>query len=125
MTENEIAKIVLDKAFEIHRTLGPGLFESVYHQILVHELREAGLEVKTEVPIPLIWKDLKFDKGFRADLIVENKVLIEIKSIEAVADVHYKQVLTYLKLADLKLGLLLNFNEALLKDGIKRIVNNL
>lgn len=125
MTENDIAHIIVDKAFKIHVTLGAGLFESVYEEILSYELLKFGLKVDKQKSIPVIWDDLKFEKGFRADLIVEDKVLVEIKSIENLAPVHYKQVLTYLKLTNLKLGLLINFNEALIKDGITRIVNNL
>ncbi len=125
LSENELAKIIIDCAFQIHRKLGPGLYESVYEEILFHELEKYELEIKRQHPISVIWDDIKLDKGFRADLIVNNKVLVEIKSIEAIAQVHWKQTLTYLKLADLKLGLLMNFNNALLKDGIRRIVNNL
>lgn len=124
-TENEIAKLILDKAFLIHRELGPGLLESVYQKVLQYELKKAGFQVRSEVFIPFMWDEIQFENGFRADLIVENKVIIEIKSVQIVAPVHLKQLLTYLKLTQLKLGLLLNFNEALLKDGIKRVVNNL
>ncbi len=125
MTENEIAKIILDKCFKIHRTLGPGLFESVYEEVLAYELTKEGLTVKRQQAIPVIWEDVKLDIGFRSDVIVENKVMIEIKSVDALAPVHYKQLLTYLRLTGLKLGLLVNFNEELIKDGIHRIVNNL
>ena len=125
MTENEIATLILDSCFKIHRKLGPGLFESVYEEILEHELTKMDLGVKRQTPVPVIWEGLKMDHGFRADLIIEDKVIVEIKSVEAIAPVHQKQVLTYLKLTDLRLGLLINFNEALLKDGIQRIVNNL
>lgn len=125
MTENKIATLILDACFKIHRKLGPGLFESVYEKILNFELTERGLITKTQQAIPIVWKDLKFEHGFRADIIVEDKVIIEIKSVEAIAPVHQKQLLTYLRLTDLKLGLLINFNEALIKNGIQRIVNNL
>jgi GxxExxY protein len=125
MTENEISKIIVNTSFQIHTELGPGLFESVYEEILFHELQSQGLKVSKQQAIPVIWKDIKMDKGFRADLIIENKVLIEIKSVECIAPVHKKQVLTYLKLTGLKLGLLINFNDALIKNGITRIVNNL
>jgi len=125
MTENEISKIIVNSCFQIHNELGPGLFESVYEEILFHELTQQGLKVSKQQAIPVIWKDIKMEQGFRADLIVENKVLIEIKSVESIAPVHQKQVLTYLKLTGLKLGLLINFNEALIKNGITRIVNNL
>ncbi|HEY1020519.1 MAG TPA: GxxExxY protein [Sediminibacterium sp.] len=126
MTENEIATIAVKTAFNIHSELGPGLFESVYESIMEFELIHTHkLYVRKQTPLPVIWKNQKLDLGFRADLIVENKCIIEIKSIEAIANVHYKQVLTYLKLTHIKLGLLINFNEELLKSGIRRIVNNL
>ncbi len=125
MTENELSKIIVDTCYRIHVELGPGLFESVYEEILNYELKHKGLVVSRQQAIPLVWHEIKMDQGFRADLIVENKVLIEIKSVETIAPVHQKQVLTYLKLTGLKLGLLINFNEALIKNGITRIVNNL
>ena len=126
MDENELAKVILDASFRIHKEIGHGVVESVYEAILEFELKhEYGLMVQKQVAIPVMWKDIKLDLGFRADMIVENKVIIEVKSIETLAPVHPKQVLTYLKLTKLKLGLLINFNEALLKNGIKRIVNNL
>jgi GxxExxY protein len=126
MRENELATIVLDISFEVHRTLGPGLFESVYEEILVRELESKyNLHVERQKAIPVYWKGERIDFGFRPDLIIENTLIVEIKSIEQIAKVHYKQVQTYLKLTDIKLGLLLNFNEDLLKNGIKRIANNL
>jgi GxxExxY protein len=125
MTENEISKIVLDIAFDIHTKLGPGLFESVYEEILFYELTDYGLEVERQKSIPVYWQELKMEVGFRADLIIEKKVILEIKSIESLAPIHYKQLTTYLKITELKLGLLINFNEYLLKDGIKRIANKL
>ena len=125
MTENEISKIIVNSCYQLHTELGPGLFESVYEEILYYELRQEGLQIERQKPIPVIWKEIKMEQGFRADLVVNNKVLIEIKSVEAIAPVHHKQVLTYLKLTGLKLGLLINFNEAFIKDGIQRIVNNL
>lgn len=126
MTENEISKIIVNIAFDIHSNLGPGLFESVYETIMEYELvKSYNLFVKRQAPLPVVWKNQKLDLGFRTDLIVENKCIVEIKSIEALASVHYKQLLTYLKLTDIKLGLLINFNEELLKTGIKRIVNGL
>jgi len=125
MTENEISKIVVNTAFQIHQQLGAGLFESVYEEIMYYELIKQGLIVERQKGIPVIWKEVKMDIGFRADLIVENKVIIELKSVELISPVHKKQVLTYLKLTGLKLGLLINFNENLIKDGITRIVNNL
>ena len=125
MTENEISKIIVDTCYRIHVELGPGLFESVYEEVLTYELQQLGLHISRQQAIPIIWKEVKMDQGFRADLIVESKVLIEIKSVEAIAPVHQKQVLSYLKLTGLKLGLLVNFNEALIKNGITRIVNKL
>lgn len=125
MTENELSEVIVDCCYQIRIQLGPGLLESVYEEILFHELILNNLKVLRQQPIPVIWKGQKMSLGFRADLIVENKVLVEIKSVEAIAPVHRKQVLTYLKLTDLKLGLMVNFNEALIKDGLSRIVNNL
>ncbi len=126
MSENELSKIILDVAFKLHKELGPGLFESVYEAIMAYELVHIyGLSVQRQKPIPVIWKDIKLDLGFRSDLVVENKVVVEIKSIESLAPVHPKQVLTHIRLMNIKLGLLINFNEELLKNGIKRIVNNL
>ena len=125
MHENEIAKIVVDTCFNIHVTLGPGLFESVYEEILYYELTKLGLKVERQRGIPVKWDNLVMEVGFRADLIVENKVIIELKSIESIAPVHQKQVQTDLKLTGLKLGLLINFNVNLIKDGIQRIVNRL
>lgn len=125
MSEDELSKIIVDCCFRIHIALGPGLFESVYEEILAYELEQSGLEVSRQKSIPVVWEDLVLDKGFRADLIVEDKVLIELKSVSQLAPVHRKQVHTYLKLTELKLGLLVNFNEYLIKNGIKRIVNGL
>jgi len=125
MTENEVSKIIVDVAFKVHTRLGPGLLESVYEEILYFELTKLGLRVERQKAIPVIWEDLRMEIGFRADLIIENKVIIEIKSVEIIAPVHPKQLLTYLKITGIKLGLLINFNEVLIKDGITRIVNNL
>lgn len=126
MTENEIAKIIVNAAYEIHKELGPGLFESVYETILEHKLKnEYGLSVSRQAALPVIWKNISLDLGFRPDLIVEERVIIEIKSIEALSPVHFKQLLTYLRLTGIKLGLLINFKEAYIKDGIKRVVNGL
>lgn len=125
MDENEISYKIIGAALEIHKNLGPGLLESVYENILAYDLHELGFDVKTQVPIPLMYKEVKLDAGFRLDLLVENKVIVEIKSIEALAPVHFAQTLTYLKLSNLKLALLINFNTYKLKDGIHRIVNNL
>ncbi|WP_396169706.1 GxxExxY protein [Flavobacterium sp.] len=125
MTENELSKIIVDVSYKIHTKLGPGLLESVYEAVLCYELTKKGLSVERQKPIPVIWEDVYLDIGFRSDLIVENKVIIEIKSVAEISNVHPKQLLTYLKITDLKLGLLINFNESLIKNGIKRIVNNL
>ena len=125
MTENEISKLVVDLCFKIHKQYGPGLFESVYEEIFGYEWTKNGIPFTRQQGIPLIHEEIKMEAGFRADFIIDNKVIIELKSIEALAPVHYKQVLTYLKLANLKLGLLVNFNVDLIKDGIHRIVNNL
>jgi GxxExxY protein len=125
MTENEIATQIVDAAFKIHKQLGPGLLESVYEVVLAHELKKRGLRVVRQAPIPIVYDDIKFDEGFRADLIVGGKVVVELKSVEAVVPVHKKQVLTHLRLANLKLGLLINFGEELIKNGISRIVNGL
>ncbi len=125
MHENEIAKTIVDCAFKIHKTLGPGLLESVYQAALAYELRKRGLDVLVEKAIPVIYEDVKLDLGFRADLLIEHKVIVETKSIEALAPIHGKILLTYLRLADKKLGLLINFNVELIKNGIKRVVNNL
>jgi len=125
MSENELSKIIVNSCYQIHKELGPGLFESVYEECLHFELIQQGLSVQRQKELPVIYKSLKMEIGFRTDLIVENKVIVEIKSIETIAPVHQKQLLTYLRLTNLKLGLLVNFNEALIKDGIQRIVNNL
>ena len=125
MTENEIATIIVDAALRIHRTLGPGLLESVYQTTLDYELQKRGLRVAQQVGLPVHYEDVKLELGFRIDLIVNEKVIIEIKSIEAFAPVHRKQLLTYLRLMDLRLGLLINFNVELIKDGIQRVVNRL
>jgi GxxExxY protein len=125
MTENELSKIIVDACFQVHRELGPGLFESVYEECLYYELVQRGLLVERQKEIPVFYKEVEMEIAFRADLIVEKKVIVEIKSQEGIAPVHQKQLLTYLRLTDTKLGLLVNFNEALIKDGIQRIVNNL
>ena len=125
MTENEIAREIVDAAYQVHKNLGPGLLESVYEVILYHELTDRGLDAKRQVAIPVQYNGLKFDEGFRADLMVEDKVIVELKSIENLMPVHKKQLLTYLRLADKRLGLLINFGESLIKRGIKRVVNGL
>ena len=123
--ENEIATIVVDACFQIHTGLGPGLLESVYEAVLARDLGRRGLRVNRQVSVPIVWQGLSFDEGFRADLIVEDKVIVELKSVERLAPVHAKQLLTYLRLTDKRLGLLINFGAALIKDGIKRVVNGL
>jgi GxxExxY protein len=125
MTENEIAREIVDAAFKIHTKLGPGLLESVYERVLVYELTKRGFAVLKQHPIPVIYEELEFEEGFRADLIVEGKVIVELKSIEKVAPVHKKQLQTYLRLADKRLGLLINFGACLIKEGITRIANRL
>ncbi len=125
MTENEISKIIVGCALKVHKSLGPGLLESAYEECLYYELRRAGLSVQKQKPLPLIYEDVKLEIGYRVDLLIEDKVIIEIKSVEALNDVHLAQILTYLKLSDCKLGLLINFNVSLVKNGIKRVVNNL
>ena len=125
MYENETAKIVVDAAYKIHRGLGPGLLESVYEAVLAHEIEETGLTVERQKVIPIAYNGQVFDEGFRADLIVNEKVIVELKSVEAVSPVHKKQLLTYLRLADKRLGLLINFGANLIKDGVFRVVNGL
>ena len=125
MTENAIAKEVVDAAFCIHTTLGPGLLESVYDTVLAYELGRRGLRTVRQQPIPVVYEGVRIDTGFRADLIIEDKVIVEVKSVELLAPVHKKQLLTYLRLADKRLGLLINFNVALIKDGITRIANGM
>ena len=123
MNENQIAKIVVNTAFTIHTKLGPGLLETVYEVVLAHELRKHGLRVERQVPVPIVYDDLRFDEGFRADLIVEEKLVVELKSVERLLPVHAKQVLTQIRLSGRKLGLLINFGEELLKNGVKRLIN--
>jgi GxxExxY protein len=125
MTENEIARMVVDAAYRIHTRLRPGLLESVYERVLEYELKKLGLHVLRQHPVPVIYDEVELEEGFRADLIVEDKVILELKSVEQLAPVHKKQLLTYLRLADKRLGLLINFGAVLIKDGIKRIVNGL
>lgn len=125
MNENEISKLVLDVAFKLHKQYGPGLFESVYEELFAYEWSKTDIPFLRQHLIPLVHETIKLEAGFRADFIIDRKVIIELKSVEALADVHFKQVLTYLKLTKLKLGLLINFNTAYLKEGIHRIANNL
>lgn len=125
MTENEISKEIVDAAYKIHTKLGPGLLKSVYEMVLAHELEKRGLKVGRQEALPVVYENMKLSEGFRVDLLVENKVIIELKSVEEVIPVHKKPLLTYLRLADKRLGLLINFGDALIKNGITRIVNNL
>ena len=125
MTENEISTKVIGVSIELHKKLGPGLLESAYESALAFDLKEAGLKVDRQLPMPFIYKEVNLETGYKLDLLVEDLVIIEIKSVETLAPVHYAQLLTYLKLSNLKLGLLINFNTKLLKEGIHRVVNNL
>jgi GxxExxY protein len=123
ITENEIAKIVFELGLKVHKALGPGLLESAYEECLFYEINKARLKVEKQKTLPLIYEEVKLDAGYRMDLLVENKFVIEIKSVEALTDLHLAQILTYLKLSNCKLGLLINFNTVLFKDGVKRIIN--
>ena len=125
MDENAIGKQLVDAAVQIHRELGPGLLETVYEVVLARELESRGLRVRRQVPVPIVDRGIRFEEGFRADVIAEDKVIVELKSVEQLSQVHSKQVFTYLKLTGLKLGFLLNFGTNLMKDGIERIVNGL
>jgi GxxExxY protein len=123
MTENEIANKIIGIAIEVHKALGPGLLESAYKECMFYKIGKSGLKVEKEKPMPLVFEEVKLDCGYRMDLLIENKLVMEIKAVEALNDVHLAQTLTYLKLGNYKLGLLMNFNVALLKDGIKRVIN--
>jgi GxxExxY protein len=125
MTENEVAKQVVDAAYKIHTKLGPGLFESVYEAVLAYELENRGLWIVRQQAIPVVYEGVHLEEGFRADLIIEDKVIVEIKSLEAIHPVHKKQLITYLRLTNKRLGLLINFGEELIKNGITRLVNGL
>jgi GxxExxY protein len=125
MIENEISGAIVDAAYKVHTSLGPGLLESVYETVMDFELRRRKLRVRRQVVIPVIYEGVLLEEGFRADLIVEDKVIVELKSVESVHPVHKKQLLTYLRLADKRVGLLINFNVSLIKDGISRVVNGL
>ena len=125
MTENELSKIVFDCALKVHQNLGPGLLENAYEACLFYELKKTGLFVEKQKSLPLMYEEVKLDIGYRIDIIIENKLILEIKSVEALNDVHFAQLLTYLKLTNCKLGMLINFNVTLIKNGIKRVVNNL
>src|SRR5688572_1715874 len=125
MTENELSYIIIREAILIHKTLGPGLLESVYETCLAYKLRNLGLYVEEQKPIPLLYENIKMDCGFRSDLIIENKLIVELKTVETFNEIHLAQTLTHIRLTNIKLGLLMNFNVARLKDGIRRVVNNL
>ena len=125
MTENELSKIIIGIAMEVHTALGPGLLENVYKECLYYKIKEYGFKVEKEKAIPITFEEVKFEIGYRIDLLVEDKLVLELKSVEDISNLHIAQTLTYLKLGNYKLGLLLNFNSILLKNGIKRIVNNL
>ena len=125
MSENELSRIVFNCALKVHQSLGPGLLESAYEECLFYELKKLGLEIEKQKALPLLYEEVKLDIGYRLDIIVENKLILEIKSVDALNEVHFAQLLTYLKLTNCKLGLLINFNVALIKNGIRRIVNNL
>jgi len=123
MSENDLAKIVFNSGLKIHKILGPGLLESAYEECLYYELLKQNINVEKQKALPLIYEDVKLDAGYRIDLKIENKLIIEIKSVDALNDLHMAQILTYLKLSDCKLGLLINFNTVLFKDGVKRVIN--
>lgn len=123
MHENDISRIVVECAFQVHKELGPGLLESVYEHCLAYELKKERLKVEIQKPIPVYYKSERLDCGFRSDIIVEDKLIVELKAVEALNDVHMAQILTYLKLSDMKIGLLINFNVKLIKHGIKRVIN--
>lgn len=123
MNENEISKVIFDSGLKVHRQLGAGLLESSYEECLYYELQKSGLLIEKQKPMPLIYNDIKLDIGYRIDLLVERKVVVEIKSVESLNEIHIAQVLTYLKLSNCKLGLLINFNSVLFKNGVKRLIN--
>lgn len=125
MTENEISKIVFESGLKVHRNLGPGLLESAYEECLYYELTKIGLRVEKQKALPLVYEEVRLDAGYRIDLLVENKLIIEIKSVEELHDIHLAQILTYVKLSNCKLGLLINFNSLLFKDGVKRVINGI
>jgi len=125
MTENEISKIVFESALKVHKTLGPGLLESAYEECMFYELKKYNLKIEKQKALPLVYEEIKLNVGYRIDIIVEDKFIVEIKSVETLNDVHLAQILTYLKLSDCKLGLLINFNVKLLKEGVRRVVNGI
>jgi len=123
MTENEVAKVVVDACYRVHTALGPGLLESVYQRVLAHEIQKRGLATAQQVIVPIVYDGITIDEGFRADIIVEGCVILELKSIEKIAPVHKKQLLTYLRLTGMRLGLLVNFGDQLMREGISRVIN--
>jgi GxxExxY protein len=123
MSDNELSKLIIGCAIEVHKQLGPGLLESAYQECLYYEIKQAGLKVQKEKPMPIVYKEVKLDHGYRIDLLIEEKVVVEIKTVEAFSDVHTAQVLTYLRLGNYKLGLLFNFQTTVLKNGIKRVID--
>ena len=123
MTENELSKIVFESGLKIHRAFGPGLLESAYEECLFYELVKANVFVEKQKGLPLVYEEVKLDIGYRTDLVIENKLIVEIKAVEVLNDIHLAQILTYLKLSNCKLGLLINFNVVLFKDGVKRVIN--
>jgi GxxExxY protein len=123
MTENELAKTVFYAGLKVHKNLGPGLLESAYEECLAYELQKEGVFVEKQKPLPLVYEEIKLDAGYRIDLLVENKVIVELKSVESLNDLHLAQILTYLKLSGCKLGLLINFNTVLFKEGVRRVIN--
>ena len=123
--DNKITEKIIGAAIEVHKTLGPGLLESAYQECLLFELKNLGLEVKKEISLPIIYKDIKLDHGYRIDLLVENKIVLELKTVESFTDVHTAQILTYMKLGNYPLGLLINFHTKLLKNGLKRFINTI
>jgi len=125
MTENETAAVIVDASYKVHKTLGPGLLESVYESVLAYELQRRGVKVSRQQALPVIYESVRLEEGYRADLVVNDKVIVELKSVETIVPVHKKQLLTYLKISQLKLGLLINFGSNLIKDGITRVVNGL
>ncbi len=125
MSENELATIIIGSAIEVHTAFGPGLLESVYKECLFYKIKQRGLAVEKEKPMPLLLEEVRLECGYRIDLVIENKVIVEVKSVESLADIHLAQILTYLRLSTCKLGLLINFNVLHLKDGIRRVVNHL
>lgn len=123
MSDNELSKLIIGCAIDVHKQLGPGLLESAYQECLYYEIKQAGLKVQKEKPMPIVYKEVKLDHGYRIDLLIEERVVVEIKTVEAFSDVHTAQVLTCLRLGNYKLGLLFNFQTTVLKNGIKRVIN--